>query len=109
MFSRERLIVSIWGNGAEIDARTVDAHIGRLRKALIGKREQDPIRTVRNVSYALDETLAAPKGVRLQKTPQSSRTQRSSSRWVTPEIKLAKEFPRKVIFGANRASGSAQI
>jgi two-component system, OmpR family, phosphate regulon response regulator PhoB len=62
VFSRERLIVSIWGNGAEIDARTVDVHIGRLRKALIGKREQDPIRTVRNVGYALDETLPASKG-----------------------------------------------
>ena len=44
--------------------------------------------------------LGCTQGVRLQKTPQSSRTQRSSSRWVTPEIKLAKEFPRRVIFGA---------
>jgi len=84
-------------------------YIGRLRKALIGKREQDPIRTVRNVGYALDETLAAPKGCAAAKNAESSRTQRSSSTWVTPEIKFPKEFPRRVIFGATLPSEDASV
>jgi two-component system phosphate regulon response regulator PhoB len=57
VFSRAQLLDGIWGNSAEIDDRTVDVHIGRLRKALSGGRERDPIRTVRSTGYSLDETF----------------------------------------------------
>ena len=54
VFSREQLLDAVWGNGVFVDARTVDVHIGRLRKALIGAGESDPIRTVRSAGYSLD-------------------------------------------------------
>ncbi|NOT42893.1 MAG: phosphate regulon transcriptional regulator PhoB [Alphaproteobacteria bacterium] len=57
VFSREQLLDAVWGSGVYVDARTVDVHIGRLRKALIEGGEQDPIRTVRSAGYALDESL----------------------------------------------------
>src|SRR5260221_12006467 len=47
VFSREQLLDSVWGRDIYIDERTVDVHIGRLRKLLNPGREQDPIRTVR--------------------------------------------------------------
>ena len=54
VFSRERLLDSVWGHDSEIEARTVDVHIRRLRKAInIGDRP-DIIRTVRSAGYALD-------------------------------------------------------
>jgi two-component system phosphate regulon response regulator PhoB len=54
VFSREQLLDAVWGNGVFVDARTVDVHIGRLRKALKGSGETDPIRTVRSAGYSLD-------------------------------------------------------
>ncbi len=48
---------SIWGNSVAIDDRTVDVHIGRLRKALSHGCERDPIRTVRSTGYSFDETF----------------------------------------------------
>jgi two-component system phosphate regulon response regulator PhoB len=57
VFSREQLLDGVWGNSVYIDERTVDVHVGRLRKALIRGREADPIRTVRGSGYALDEQL----------------------------------------------------
>jgi two-component system phosphate regulon response regulator PhoB len=57
VLSRARLLDMVWGQSAEIDERTVDVHIGRLRRALSNQREQDPIRTVRGSGYALDETM----------------------------------------------------
>lgn len=57
VFSRAQLLDSIWGLSAEIDERTVDVHIGRLRKALSRGSERDPIRTVRGAGYAFDETF----------------------------------------------------
>jgi two-component system, OmpR family, phosphate regulon response regulator PhoB len=57
VFSRAQLLDSVWGLTAEIDERTVDVHIGRLRKALSMDSEQDPIRTVRGAGYAFDETF----------------------------------------------------
>jgi two-component system phosphate regulon response regulator PhoB len=57
VFSRAQLLDSVWGLSAEIDERTVDVHIGRLRKALSNASEQDPIRTVRGAGYAFDETF----------------------------------------------------
>jgi two-component system phosphate regulon response regulator PhoB len=55
VFSRERLLDSVWPHDAEIDARTVDVHIRRLRKALNEGGGADLIRTVRSAGYALDE------------------------------------------------------
>jgi two-component system phosphate regulon response regulator PhoB len=57
VFSRAQLLDSVWGLSAEIDERTVDVHIGRLRKALSKEAEADPIRTVRGAGYAFDETF----------------------------------------------------
>lgn len=54
VFSREQLLDAVWGNDVYVEARTVDVHIGRLRKALNGKSDVDPIRTVRSAGYALD-------------------------------------------------------
>ncbi|PXA89441.1 phosphate regulon transcriptional regulatory protein PhoB, partial [Caulobacter sp. D5] len=54
VFSREQLLDAVWGSDVYVEARTVDVHIGRLRKALIGAAEADPIRTVRSAGYSLD-------------------------------------------------------
>jgi two-component system phosphate regulon response regulator PhoB len=58
VFSRDQLIDSVWGHGIYIDARTVDVHIRRLRKALNGEGDRDVIRTVRSAGYALDAEAA---------------------------------------------------
>ncbi len=57
VFSRAQLLDSVWGLSVEIDERTVDVHVGRLRKALSQDGEPDPIRTVRGAGYAFDETF----------------------------------------------------
>lgn len=54
VFSRERLLDSVWGHDSEIEARTVDVHIRRLRKAINLPGLPDIIRTVRSAGYALD-------------------------------------------------------
>jgi len=53
VFSREQLLDAVWGSEIYVEARTVDVHIGRLRKAL-GEDGGDPIRTVRSAGYSLD-------------------------------------------------------
>ena len=58
VFSREQLLDAVWGRNKFIDERTVDVHIGRLRKALIAGGESDPIRTVRGAGYSLDDQFA---------------------------------------------------
>jgi two-component system, OmpR family, phosphate regulon response regulator PhoB len=58
VYNRGQLLDAVWGRDAEIDERTVDVHVGRLRKALSGGDGRDPIRTVRGAGYALDETFA---------------------------------------------------
>src|SRR6266404_3545594 len=58
VFSREQLLDSVWGSDVYVEARTVDVHVGRLRKALNGWDEKDPIRTVRSAGYSFDETFA---------------------------------------------------
>ena len=58
VFSREQLLDSVWGRDIYIDERTVDVHIGRLRKLLNLDGETDPIRTVRGAGYALDDRFA---------------------------------------------------
>ena len=55
VFSREQLLDRVWGRDVYIDERTVDVHVGRLRKALNRGRLADPIRTVRGSGYALDD------------------------------------------------------
>ena len=58
VFSREQLLDRVWGQDVYVEIRTVDVHIGRLRKALNRRGDVDPIRTVRSSGYALDETYA---------------------------------------------------
>ena len=55
VFSREQLLDSVWGREKDVEPRTVDVHIRRLRKALDVNSESDVIRTVREVGYALDQ------------------------------------------------------
>ena len=55
VFSREQLLDGVWGSEVYIDERTVDVHVGRLRKALNRGHADDPIRTVRGAGYALDD------------------------------------------------------
>jgi two-component system, OmpR family, phosphate regulon response regulator PhoB len=54
VLSRSQLLDRVWGNTAEIDERTIDVHVGRLRKALVRGSEADPVRTVRGAGYVLD-------------------------------------------------------
>ena len=55
VFTRAQLLDGVWGSDVYIDERTVDVHVGRLRKALNRGRDPDPIRTVRSAGYAFDE------------------------------------------------------
>ena len=55
VFSREQLLDGVWGSDIYIDERTVDVHVGRLRKAINRGQETDPIRTVRGAGYSLDD------------------------------------------------------
>ena len=54
VFSREQLLDAVWGRDVYVEARTVDVHIGRLRKVLKKNRASDPIRTVRSAGYAFE-------------------------------------------------------
>jgi two-component system phosphate regulon response regulator PhoB len=53
VWSREQLLDRVWGRDIYVDTRTVDVHIGRLRKALMAQGGSDPLRTVRGAGYAL--------------------------------------------------------
>ncbi|WP_375227753.1 phosphate regulon transcriptional regulator PhoB [Roseobacter sp. S98] len=53
VFTREQLLDRVWGRDIYVDTRTVDVHIGRLRKALTQHGGSDPLRTVRGAGYAL--------------------------------------------------------
>ena len=53
VWSREQLLDRVWGRDIYVDTRTVDVHIGRLRKALTRYGGTDPVRTVRGAGYAL--------------------------------------------------------
>lgn len=59
VYSREQLLNGVWGTDVFVDERTVDVHVGRLRKALNRGRNPDPIRTVRGAGYSFDERFAA--------------------------------------------------
>ena len=58
VFSRERLLATVWSHDEDIELRTVDVHIRRLRQAINAEGESDPIRTVRSAGYSLD-----PEGI----------------------------------------------
>ncbi|MGB5868820.1 MAG: phosphate regulon transcriptional regulator PhoB [Albidovulum sp.] len=53
VWSREQLLDRVWGRDIYVDTRTVDVHVGRLRKALCFHGGDDPVRTVRGAGYAL--------------------------------------------------------
>jgi two-component system phosphate regulon response regulator PhoB len=57
VFSRERLLDAVWSHDSNIDTRTVDVHVRRLRQALNENGSADVIRTVRSAGYALDSDL----------------------------------------------------
>jgi two-component system, OmpR family, phosphate regulon response regulator PhoB len=54
VLSRSQLLDGTWGRDSDVDERTVDVHVGRLRKAIVRGMEQDPIRTVRGAGYVFD-------------------------------------------------------
>lgn len=59
VYSREQLLDGVWGHDVYVDERTVDVHVGRLRKAINKGRANDPIRTVRGAGYSLDDQFQA--------------------------------------------------
>ena len=56
VYERSQLLDIVWGKDIYVEERTVDVHIGRLRKALNRSKDVDPIRTVHGTGYSLDET-----------------------------------------------------
>lgn len=58
VFSREQLLDAVWGVDSDVELRTVDVHVRRLRKVLNANGQLDPIRTVRSAGYALDVSPA---------------------------------------------------
>ena len=54
MFSRQQLLEAVWPHNEEIELRTVDVHVRRLRIALAQDQAADIIRTVRSEGYSLD-------------------------------------------------------
>ena len=52
-----QLLDGVWGRNVYVDERTVDVHIGRLRKAMMRGPETDPVRTVRGAGYAFSDKL----------------------------------------------------
>jgi two-component system phosphate regulon response regulator PhoB len=59
VFSRAQLLDGVWGLHSEVDERTVDVHVGRLRRALAQDGDASPIRTVRGAGYSFDESYGA--------------------------------------------------
>ncbi|MBL4784797.1 MAG: phosphate regulon transcriptional regulator PhoB [Cohaesibacteraceae bacterium] len=55
VYSREQLLNAVWGQDVYVDERTVDVHVGRLRRAMNRGKAVDPIRTVRGAGYAFDD------------------------------------------------------
>ena len=60
VYSRSQLLDAVWGRDIYVDERTVDVHVGRLRKSITRSREIDPIRTVRGMGYSFDERFGRP-------------------------------------------------
>lgn len=55
VLTRDQVLLGVWGRDSFVDERTVDVHIGRLRRALNRGKDRDPIRTVRGVGYAFGD------------------------------------------------------
>ena len=53
VWTRDQLLDRVWGRDIYVDTRTIDVHVGRLRKALTSQGGEDPVRTVRGTGYAL--------------------------------------------------------
>ena len=53
VWTREQLLDRVWGRDIYVDSRTIDVHVGRLRKALMQNGGDNPVRTVRGTGYAL--------------------------------------------------------
>ena len=62
VFSRQQLLDGVWGSEVYVDERTVDVHVGRLRKAINRGHAADPILTVRGAGYSIDERFGKPLG-----------------------------------------------
>lgn len=60
VFSREQLLNGVWGHDVYVDERTVDVHVGRLRKAVNPGKMIDPIRTVRGAGYSFNDQFGTP-------------------------------------------------
>lgn len=58
VFARSQLLDGVWGRDTYIDERTVDVHVGRLRKSVTRRGQKDPIRTVRGAGYSFDENFS---------------------------------------------------
>jgi two-component system, OmpR family, phosphate regulon response regulator PhoB len=58
VFTRNEILNAVWGMSVHVEDRTVDVHIGRLRRAINGVGERDLVRTVRAAGYALDSDSA---------------------------------------------------
>lgn len=58
VFSREQLLDGVWGHDVYVDERTVDVHVGRLRKAINRGKMKDPIRTVRGAGYSFNDQFS---------------------------------------------------
>jgi two-component system, OmpR family, phosphate regulon response regulator PhoB len=59
VYSRAQLLDIVWGQDSEVDERTVDVHVGRLRKMLNRGKDVDPIRTVRSGGYSFNERFGS--------------------------------------------------
>lgn len=74
VFSRQQLMDGVWGNGVNVDERTIDVHIGRLRKSIGRGRGGDPIRTVRGAGYSFDETFGGQRHALGSRAAESDRS-----------------------------------
>ena len=97
VLSRQQLLDGVWGRDAFIDGRTVDVHVGRLRKALIRGADSDPIRTVRGAGYVFDGK-AQLRFVRMQQAlPQDSQV-------VGPSVLCESQSDSAIVARGARAS-----
>src|ERR1700738_224623 len=103
VFSREQLLDGVWGSDVYIDERTVDVHVGRLRKALNRGHAVDPIRTVRGAGYSLDDRFGKASGPSLRSSPL-----RCWTRGVEPRRVLA-GAPELSTFEARAARGHLRM
>jgi two-component system phosphate regulon response regulator PhoB len=75
VLSRSQLLDLVWGRDGDIEERTIDVHVGRLRQTLVHASESDPIRTVRGAGYMFQsrdptQSKAGRRGERRANVPQ---------------------------------------